>query len=470
MKSIRRSTVLLTLLALLLSACGGGSAPQGSATPGVSAQATAAPASAATAVPSAETQATAAPAQATEATAAPAAVATGDKVTLTLWIFEGEDQFLPKLQEAFTAKYPNITLEITNIPEDQYVTKIDTALAANDPPDISFIYERRWIKAGKFLPLDDMITAKGINLKTFNQGIMQDSCTYEGKVYCVGSYTGAVVLFYNKEMFDAAGVAYPATTQAMTLDEYAVAAAKLSKPNEDIQQRIWGTASAGAPYWWMDQRTEFSEDGRKTDGLVNDDETEHTYAILAQMVKDGYAPSSSQMQAMGETDLFAQKKAAMTIGDFSALSTLENEGIQYGVAPVPAPKDTKPWVPVWTDAFGVFSQSKHPAEVKEFLAFLATEGQRLRVTVAGDVPLDNAIADEVNWAGNNPGRKQFLDVIKLARPGVFVPGFWDVTTPLNDAFNAIVEGNKTAKEALDEAAPQMQESLNKAWETWEQIK
>ena len=71
--------------------------------------------------------------------------------------------------------------------------------------------------------------------------------------------------------------------------------------------------------------------------------------ILAQMVKDGHAPSSSQMQALGDDRLFAQKKAAMTIGDFSALATLENEGIQYGVAPVPAPRDTEPWVPVWTD-------------------------------------------------------------------------------------------------------------------------
>jgi multiple sugar transport system substrate-binding protein len=463
MKTIARVTALFMLIALLLSACGGAPAT-------VAPTAGSTDAAQPTAASSQEAQPTAASSQEAQPTAAPAAAPSGEKVTLTLWIFEGEEQFLPALQEAFSAKFPNIALEVTQIPEDQYVTKIDTALAADDPPDISYIYERRWIKAGKFLPLDDMIADKAINLKTFNQGIMQDVCTYEGKVYCVGSYTGAVVLFYNKEMFDAAGVPYPSTTQAMTLDEYAVAAAKLAKPNDDIQQRIWGTATGGAPYWWMDQRTEFSEDGRKTDGFVNDDETAHTYAVLAQMVKDGSAPSSSQMQALGEVDLFAQKKAAMTIGDFSALATLENEGVQYGVAPVPAPKDTKPWVPVWTDSFGVFTRSQHAQEAKEFLAFLATEGQRLRVTVAGDVPLDNALADELNWAGTHAGRKQFLEVIKLARPGVFVPGFWDVTNPLNDAFTAIVEEGKPAKQALDEAAPQMQDSLDKAWETWEQIK
>ena len=463
MKTIPRITAVFALIALLLSACGGTATP---------------PATAPTAEPPAAADATAAPPTAADATAAPAADATavpapaasGDKVPLTLWIFEGEEQFLPKLKEAFEAKNPNITLEITQIPEDQYVTKIDTALAANDPPDISFIYEKRWLKAAKFLPLDELIAAKGINLKTFNQGIMQDSCTYEGKIYCLGSYTGAVVLFYNKDMFDAAKVAYPSPTKAMTLDDYAVAAAQLAKPNDDIQQRVWGTASAGAPYWWMDQRTEFSADGRKIDGVVNNEATVHTYDILSKMVKDGNAPSSSDMQALGDTDLFAQKKAAMVIGDFSALSTLEAQGVNYGVAPVPAPKGSDPWVPVWTDAFGVFSQSKHPNEAKEFLGFLATDGQRLRVQVAGDVPLDNAIADEVNWAGDKVGRKEFLQVIKLARPGVFVPSFWDVVGPLDDAFTAMVEENKPAKEALEEVAPQMQDSLDKAWKTWEQIK
>jgi multiple sugar transport system substrate-binding protein len=452
MKTNARPTVLLTLLVLLLSACGGG-APQAAApTPGTADA----------------SQPTAAAAQQPAATAAPAASA--EQIPLTLWIFEGEEQFLPKLKESFEAKNPNIVLEITQIPEDQYVTKIDTALAANDPPDISFIYEKRWLKAGKFLPLDELIATKGINLKTFNQGIMQDSCTYEGKVYCLGSYTGAVVLFYNKDMFDAANIAHPAPDKAMSLDDYALIAAQLSKPSDDLQQRIWGSATGGAPYWWMDQRTEFSTDGRKIDGIVNSDATAHTYDLLSKMVKNGNAPSSSDMQALGDTDLFAQKKAAMVIGDFSALATLEAQGVNYGVAPVPAPKGTEPWVPVWTDAFGVFSQSKHPNEAKEFLGFLATDGQRLRVQVAGDVPLDNAIADEVNWAGDKVGRKEFLQVIKLARPGVFVPSFWDVVGPLDDAFTAMVEEDKPAKQALDEAAPQMQDSLDKAWKTWEDIK
>jgi ABC-type glycerol-3-phosphate transport system substrate-binding protein len=125
-------------------------------------------------------------------TAAPTAAPAGNEpVTLNLWIFEGEEAFLPRLQEAFETRYPNIKLELTEIPEDQYVTKIDTALAANTPPDIGFVYggQQRWLKAGKFLPIDEMIKENGIQVENYNRNAISLYCEYEGKTYCVGSYT-----------------------------------------------------------------------------------------------------------------------------------------------------------------------------------------------------------------------------------------------------------------------------------------
>ena len=63
----------------------------------------------------------------------PAAVAAQGDTTLNLWVFEGEEGFLPKIKEGFEAAHPGTKLEITLLPEDQYVTKIDTALAAGAP-------------------------------------------------------------------------------------------------------------------------------------------------------------------------------------------------------------------------------------------------------------------------------------------------------------------------------------------------
>ena len=60
------------------------------------------------------------------------------------------------------------------------------------------------------------------------------------------------------------------------------------------------------------------------------------------------------------------------------------------------------------------------------------------------------LADQLNWAGENPSRKEAVEVIKLARPTIFVPGFYEINGPLDDAFNAIVEGQKQPQEAMDE--------------------
>jgi multiple sugar transport system substrate-binding protein len=397
-----------------------------------------------------------------------------EPVTLDLWIFEGEEQLLPALEESFESTHPNINLEITLIPEDQYVVKIDTALAAGSPPDIGFLYEQRWVKTGNILPLGETVTAHDIDTDDFNQAVMEGWCFAEDEVYCLGSYTGATVLLYNKALFDAAGVPYPSPAEPMTIDEYADLVMQLGTPSEDIASRIWG-GTAEPPHWWMDSRNLFNEDGRQVAGHVNDEETKHAYEVVANLVSEGYAPSGSILQTLGtegSEDLFQQGKLAMTIGSSAELQALEAAGIDFGVAPIPVEQaGDPPFASVWTDGFAVFSGSDNPEEAMEFLAFLGTEGQRLRVEITGEPPLSVAAAEEYGWAarGNSEAREQFLQVIGRAGSGIFVPGYWDVVSPLEDAFNLIVEGEATASQILDEVAPRMQDNLDQNWETWDQI-
>ena len=98
-----------------------------------------------------------------------------------------------------------------------------------------------------------------------------------------------------------------------------------------------------------------------------------------------------------------------------------------------------PYLPMWTDGFAVFSDSDHPAEAKEFVAFLGTEGQRLRVEVTGEPPLSAKAAEEFGWAeqGNSEARQQFLEVAAAGSPLMFVPGFGDVWRRSSDGFNLI---------------------------------
>lgn len=418
---------------------------------------------------------TTAPEAAAEETSPPAPeekeAPSGEQVTLKLWAYEGYQDYLPVLIEAFEAKYPNIKVELTNIPEEQYGTKIETSLAAGSPPDLAFTGDRRWYKQGVWLPLDDMIKENNIDISTWNKGIIgppgvenaEEACKYEDKIYCLGSYTGAVMLFYNKDMFDAAGIPYPKSWPPMTVDEYVDIACKLTMPD----QEVWGTAN-GDPVTWLPWETVVSPDGRKVEGVVNGSTSVAAHEKIASLFQNGCAPSLNVMDPWQQgVDFFSQGKLAMVVTDFQSLFKIENAGINYGVAHPPAPEGVPPFFNVWTDGIGVFAKAAHPEEAKLFVAFQGTEGQRLRVTETGDVPVSSAVAEEMNWAGDKPGRKEALEVLPHARPNVYMPNRWEVAGPLFDAFGYIVSKEKTAQEALDEAAPAMQENLDKEWEDWE---
>lgn len=394
--------------------------------------------------------------------------ASGEEVTLEFWLYEEGYGFLDQLVSDFEAANPNIHIDVTNYPEQQYGVKMDTALAAGRPPDLALVGPEL-MHAGLLLPLDDMVQEKGIDLSTFNQGIVgtalgpTESCSFEGKLYCLGSYTGMVALFYNKDMFDAAGVSYPTAWPPMTVDEFVDKACQLSHPDD----QVWG-AAYGDPVTFLPWETVVSEDGRTASGYVNGPASVEAHEVLAKGMQDNCAPSLNILDPWEQgTDYFAQRQLAMVVTDFQSLNKIENAGINYGVTGSPTANGIEPWFNVWTDSVGVFANTEHPQEAQDFIAFLATEGQRLRVQNTGDLPLDAEVAEELDWAGGDPGREEGLEVLQNARQGVFVPNRWDTFGPIFDAYGLIVSGEKTAQEALNDAAPAIQENLDKAWDDWE---
>ncbi len=401
-----------------------------------------------------------------------AQTAGGEPVTLEFWAHSGWNaDYYNALIDAFEAKYPNIRVNFTAYPEGQYATKVDTAIAAGKPPDLGWVgASLRWVKEGLILPLDDMVNEQGIDLSTYNPSIVGDpehvngefGCSFQGKLYCLGSYLGSVGVFYNKDMFDAAGIPYPAPWPPMTLEEFVDIACRLT----DEDNGVWG-AAYGYPPEVLPWEVEFSRDGRTA--IVNQPLGVSAYDTMAQGIKDGCVPSLGSMDPWEQgADYFADGQLAMVHTDLEAFKKIEKAGINYGVTGPATPAGVEPFVQTWTDTLGVFAASEHPNEAMLFVAFNTTEGQRIRYEISGDMPLDQAVAEEVNWASGIPGREEALEVVAHARPAVFIPNRWDTVGSLYDAFGRIVAGDLTTQEALDQAQPSLQEDLDKAWQVWEQ--
>jgi multiple sugar transport system substrate-binding protein len=392
----------------------------------------------------------------------------GEPVTLDYWVFESgglAGQFLDEVVAGFEAENPNVTLNITAYPEENYGVKLDTAIAAGKEPDLVLVFGPEYMRQGFLLPLDEMIEEHNIDLSTYVPSIVQAgdefSCAYEGQLYCLGSYAGSVQMLYNKDMFDAAGIPYPQAYPPMTPEEFVDTACQLT----DQQAGVWGGA-ASDPLAYVPWETFFSDDGRTA--IFNSPEAVQQFEVLASGYERGCFPTSNILDPWEQgRDYFADEALGMVITDFQDLDKVENAGINYGSTASPTPVGEEPYFFVWTDSVAVMASSDAPEEATDFIAYLTTEGQRIRADISGDLPLDLQIAEEVNWAQGVPGRQDGMEVLSHARTAVFVPNRWDVIGPYYDAWDFVLGGDKTAQQALDDANAAIQENLDEAWEDWE---
>ncbi|MDR3115305.1 MAG: extracellular solute-binding protein [Treponema sp.] len=137
--------------------------------------------------------------------------------TLTLWhqsVGETDPsaKILKQLIAQWNREHPDIKVTEDGVTGEQYKTKINTALAANDAPDIFYMwggsFSRPFIEAGKMLDITDMIP--GSTKNTMIPGAVE-AVTVNGRIYSFPCYTHIANLYCNKELFEKAGAKLPAT-------------------------------------------------------------------------------------------------------------------------------------------------------------------------------------------------------------------------------------------------------------------
>ena len=140
-------------------------------------------------------------------------------------------------------------MKISVVPEDTYGTKVNTALQAHKPPDVAVMEDRGWMKADRVLDLTPYYASWGVDVADFNPGGIARA-TVEGDVadgvYGVGDFLGGNIFVYNKALFDAAGIPYPAADKSLTIQEYADICRKLAKPDPDPAKAVYGCSM---PEW-----------------------------------------------------------------------------------------------------------------------------------------------------------------------------------------------------------------------------
>lgn len=195
-----------------------------------------------------------------------------ESVTITFMVFgdPAERDAYRTLVSAFELSHPSIKVALTHIPSPRdYRTRLATDYAAGSPPDVSLMNYRRFaaFAASDLLePLDDRLANSDLIASDQFFPIALDAFDWQGETMCIPQNISSLVVYYNRSLFDKAGVAYPAddwtwddflaTAQALTLD---------TNGDGQIEQHGLGIAPSLyrlAPFIWQNG-------GRMVDNPVN---------------------------------------------------------------------------------------------------------------------------------------------------------------------------------------------------------
>ena len=154
------------------------------------------------------------------------------KVRLALWDYDAPGEGWQPVMEACMAANPDIELEIISASASDYETKLTTMLASGDDIDLFFAKSNTSyptvVEMGFAKDLNPIIAKKGYDVTPYGT-VLKQHYEIDGGLYALPYRINDWVIFYNKDLFDAAGVEYP--THQMTWEDLLELASKVSDGN-----------------------------------------------------------------------------------------------------------------------------------------------------------------------------------------------------------------------------------------------
>src|SRR5215207_6232102 len=144
--------------------------------------------------------------------AAQDAVCGGEEIKITYGFWDDAQRAAVEQQiAAFKELHPNITVEPQVVPWDDYWTKLQTGVAGGSTYDVFWMNARNlpvYASQGALVPIQPLIDDESIDADAYPEALRR-IYTFDGTVYGIPRDFDTIALFYNKDLFDKAGVEYP---------------------------------------------------------------------------------------------------------------------------------------------------------------------------------------------------------------------------------------------------------------------
>lgn len=451
MNDVQKKVTLLLLIVLSLSlvACGGQQADEGVA---------------ATEAPPAETEGEGeAPAEAEEEAAAeeeeqPEAE---EPVTITYYTFSAAPDHLEDLDQmiaAFEAEHPNIQVEVETAPFDDYFTRLQALIAGGEAPDV---FELNYENFVSYAARDVLLNLEPLaqNDDAFSADIFYqrayDAFKYEGEQQALPATFSTVVLYYNKDLFDQAGVDYP--TEEWTWDDALAAAEEIADPDAGT----WGLYSP-IQFWEFYKKAAqnecqfFNEEG--TEATLDDPACVEALETMLSFVEAGVMPGEEDLAGMSGDDLFSAGQLAMDVTGIWMFAAFAEAPFAWDIQVEPgmAQKATH----FFANGVAAFADTPHPEAAWEWMEFFTTSSEmaEIRIESGWELPTLNNEAYVSGYLEQTPpeNREAVFGSLNYAITPPVIERQNEMQDSVNQLLDQVKLGQLTPAEALQEADAQVE--------------
>jgi len=387
------------------------------------------------------------------------------KLTLFTWTLPGELAINQELCRQFEAQHPSLTVEVINEPGLRAMDKLQTMVAAGNPPDVMSIHGAYFMPMaanGSLLDLGPFVEEdKGFGLADFYPQLVEQ-CRYRGRLYSLPRYTSVYVLFYNKDLFDAAGLPYP--DESWTWDDYLAAARKLTVGNSDPTRRRFGCVIDfwGAriyPWVWAAGGEVLDKAGKRC--LLDRPESQEALQFLVDLRhKWKVCPPTTQAEKKQNIAMFANGRVGMfQTGAWDIQAMREAKTLRWDVAPMP--KRRQHATLLGMENYAIAATTKHPKEAWQLFAFLLSpEAQAVMASKLEKQPSRQSVADGPYLSEKTDyHRKVLVDALGYARQAPNVPDWDRVSHFIQDQLDLMWLGKVPVAEGTAKAAEQVTDAL-----------
>lgn len=421
--------------------------------------------------PAAESS-TAAPAEGSSSAAAPAESSEPAKnVTIKVSTWDNtSNNSVSDTVKAFEAANPNIKVEIIDIPSADYTTKLSVMLNGGSDLDAFYVKDSDTTKSlvdkGQVADLTELIKKDNVDMAGYNG--LAEAFVFDGKQYALPARTDYYVMYYNKDLFDAAKLPYPKNDWTWT--EFEEMAKKLTSgegatKNYGAYIHTW---QACVENWGV-------QDGKKTimDYDTGYDFFKAPYEMAIRLQDAGAIQDFGTLKTgnIHYSGPFPQGTVAMMpMGTWFIATMIQKvkdgeSKINWGVATLPHPDGVEAGYTVGSSTpLAVNAASKNQEAAWEFVKFVTSAEGATCYAKTGAIPgraNNETLAEIAKLEGMPEGLLEALAVKKITLDRPIMDKVADVNKMLGEEHGLIMLGELTVEAGLAEMAQRAKEIVGK---------